>query len=156
MPKLNIDGQEIEVEDGITLIQACEEAGVDIPRFCYHERLSIAGNCRMYLVEVVGMPKPVASCALGVNDGRRQNRQRREETYCSMDAHAGAPGSDDLISGVFCRARKKMAMETPWPSARSSGPPCGRPTGDQLNFWPTRMPIVRGRFVTVRESIRVG
>ena len=69
MPKkLIIDGQEIEVEDGITLLQACEQAGVEIPRFCYHERLSIAGNCRMCLVEVVGIPKPQASCALGVND----------------------------------------------------------------------------------------
>ncbi len=69
MPKtLIIDGQTLEVEDGITLLQACEQAGVDIPRFCYHERLSIAGNCRMCLVEVVGMPKPQASCALGVND----------------------------------------------------------------------------------------
>jgi NADH-quinone oxidoreductase subunit G len=69
MPKkLIIDGTEIEVEDGITLIQACEQAGIEIPRFCYHERLSIAGNCRMCLVEVVGMPKPQASCALGVND----------------------------------------------------------------------------------------
>lgn len=69
MPKkLIIDGQEIEVEDGITLLQACEQAGVEVPRFCYHERLSIAGNCRMCLVEVVGMPKPQASCALGVND----------------------------------------------------------------------------------------
>jgi len=70
MPKLIIDGAEIEVEDGITLIQACEQAGVEIPRFCYHERLSIAGNCRMCLVEVAGMPKPIASCALGVNDMR--------------------------------------------------------------------------------------
>ena len=69
MPKkLIIDGQEIEAEDGITLLQACEQAGVEIPRFCYHERLSIAGNCRMCLIEVVGMPKPVASCAMGVND----------------------------------------------------------------------------------------
>ena len=69
MPKkLIIDGTEIEVDDGITLLQACEQAGVEIPRFCYHERLSIAGNCRMCLVEVVGMPKPQASCALGVND----------------------------------------------------------------------------------------
>ena len=69
MPKqLIIDGQLIEVEDGLTLIQACEQAGVTIPRFCYHERLSIAGNCRMCLVEVVGMPKPVASCAMGVSD----------------------------------------------------------------------------------------
>ena len=69
MPKqLIIDGQAIEAEDGITLIQACEQAGVEVPRFCYHERLSIAGNCRMCLIEVVGMPKPVASCAMGVND----------------------------------------------------------------------------------------
>ena len=69
MPKqLIIDGKAIEVEDGITLIQACEQAGVEIPRFCYHERLSIAGNCRMCLIEVVGMPKPIASCAMGVND----------------------------------------------------------------------------------------
>jgi NADH-quinone oxidoreductase subunit G len=69
MPKqLIIDGKPIEVEDGITLIQACEQAGVEIPRFCYHERLSIAGNCRMCLVEVQGSPKPVASCAMGVND----------------------------------------------------------------------------------------
>jgi NADH-quinone oxidoreductase subunit G len=69
MPKqLIIDGKAIEVEEGITLIQACEQAGVEIPRFCYHERLSIAGNCRMCLVEVQGMPKPAASCAMGVND----------------------------------------------------------------------------------------
>ena len=70
MPKLIIDKQEIEVPNGITLIQACKLAGVEIPRFCYHERLSIAGNCRMCLVEVAGMPKPVASCAMGVNDLR--------------------------------------------------------------------------------------
>src|SRR3972149_5806167 len=69
MPKqLIIDGKPIEVEDGITLIQACELAGVEVPRFCYHERLSIAGNCRMCLIEVAGMPKPVASCAMGVKD----------------------------------------------------------------------------------------
>jgi NADH-quinone oxidoreductase subunit G len=69
MPKeLIIDGVSITVEDGITLLQACELAGAEIPRFCYHERLSIAGNCRMCLVEVQGSPKPVASCAMGVND----------------------------------------------------------------------------------------
>jgi len=68
--KLLIDDEEIEVEDGITLLQACELAGREIPRFCYHERLSIAGNCRMCLVQVDGMPKPVASCAMGVNDLR--------------------------------------------------------------------------------------
>ena len=70
MPKIVIDGNEHDFEDGLTLIQACEEAGVEIPRFCYHERLSIAGNCRMCLVEVVGMPKPIASCAMGVKDLR--------------------------------------------------------------------------------------
>ncbi len=70
MPKLNINGREIEVEDGITLLQACELAGFEIPRFCYHERLSVAGNCRMCLVEVVGLPKPMASCATSVNDLR--------------------------------------------------------------------------------------
>ncbi len=70
MPKIVIDGQEHEFEDGITLIQACEEAGVEIPRFCYHERLSIAGNCRMCLIEIVGAPKPAASCAMSVNDLR--------------------------------------------------------------------------------------
>ena len=70
MPKLIIDGNEHEFEDGMTLIQACEETGIEIPRFCYHERLSIAGNCRMCLIEVAGMPKPMASCAMSVNDLR--------------------------------------------------------------------------------------
>ncbi len=69
--KIIIDGKEIEVEGAMTLIQACEQAGVEIPRFCYHERLSIAGNCRMCLVEVVGgPPKPAASCAMQVRDLR--------------------------------------------------------------------------------------
>ncbi|MGB9166042.1 MAG: NADH-quinone oxidoreductase subunit NuoG [Rhodomicrobium sp.] len=70
MPKLNINGKVIEVEDGITLLQACEEAGAEIPRFCYHERLSIAGNCRMCLVQISGIPKPMASCAMSVSDLR--------------------------------------------------------------------------------------
>ncbi|MEM8644298.1 MAG: NADH-quinone oxidoreductase subunit NuoG [Pseudomonadota bacterium] len=70
MPKLIIDGNEHDFPDGITLIQACGLVGVEIPRFCFHERLSIAGNCRMCLVEVVGMPKPIASCAMSVNDLR--------------------------------------------------------------------------------------
>ena len=65
MPKLKVDGVEIEVPAGATVLQACELAGKEIPRFCYHERLSIAGNCRMCLVEVKpGPPKPQASCAL--------------------------------------------------------------------------------------------
>src|SRR4028119_515896 len=68
---IKIDGQVIEVPGAMTIIQACEQAGIEIPRFCYHERLSIAGNCRMCLVEVVGgPPKPTASCAQQVKDLR--------------------------------------------------------------------------------------
>ena len=70
MTKLIIDGKEIDVPPEYTLLQACEAAGAEIPRFCYHERLSIAGNCRMCLVEIKGGPKPVASCAWGVRDCR--------------------------------------------------------------------------------------
>ncbi|MCO4842194.1 MAG: NADH-quinone oxidoreductase subunit G [Yoonia sp.] len=71
LKKVVIDGNEVEVDGAMTLIQACEQAGVEIPRFCYHERLSIAGNCRMCLVEVVGgPPKPAASCAMQVRDLR--------------------------------------------------------------------------------------
>lgn len=68
MPKLTIDGIEIEVPTGVTVLQACEMAGVEIPRFCYHERLSIAGNCRMCLVEQEKAPKPIASCAMPAMD----------------------------------------------------------------------------------------
>ena len=71
MPKVTVDGAEIEVPQGATVLQACELAGKEIPRFCYHERLSIAGNCRMCLVEVApGPPKPQASCALPAADGQ--------------------------------------------------------------------------------------
>ena len=71
MPKVTVDGIELEVPAGATVLQACELAGKEIPRFCYHERLSIAGNCRMCLVEVKGgPPKPQASCAIGVRDLR--------------------------------------------------------------------------------------
>ncbi|MEP3051667.1 MAG: NADH-quinone oxidoreductase subunit NuoG [Erythrobacter sp.] len=71
MPKVTVDGQEIEVPEGATVLQAAELAGKEIPRFCYHERLSIAGNCRMCLVEVKpGPPKPQASCALPTSEGQ--------------------------------------------------------------------------------------
>ena len=71
LKKVVIDGNEVEVDGAMTLIQACEVAGIEIPRFCYHERLTIAGNCRMCLVEVVGgPPKPAASCAMQVRDLR--------------------------------------------------------------------------------------
>ena len=69
MPKLTIDGQEVEVAAGLTVLHACEAIGIEIPRFCYHERLSIAGNCRMCLVAMKGSPKPVASCAMPAADG---------------------------------------------------------------------------------------
>ena len=70
MTKLIVDGKEIDVPPEFTLLQACETGGAEIPRFCFHERLSIAGNCRMCLVELVGSPKPIASCAWGVRDCR--------------------------------------------------------------------------------------
>ena len=69
MPKLTIDGNEIEVAAGLTVLQACELAGVEIPRFCFHDRLAIAGNCRMCLVEMERSPKPIASCAMPVGEG---------------------------------------------------------------------------------------
>jgi len=69
MPKLIIDGKEIEVEEGLTVFQACELAGSEIPHFCFHERLNIAGNCRMCLVEMDKSPKPIASCAMPINEG---------------------------------------------------------------------------------------
>lgn len=72
MPKVTVDGLEIEVPAGSTVLQACEQAAKEIPRFCYHERLSVAGNCRMCLVEVrPGPPKPQASCALPVAEGQQ-------------------------------------------------------------------------------------
>ena len=70
MAKIIVDGVEVDVPPEYTLLQAAEAAGAEIPRFCFHERLSIAGNCRMCLVEVKGAPKPVASCAWGVRDCR--------------------------------------------------------------------------------------
>ena len=69
MLKLKVNDIEVEVEEGLTVLQACEKAGVEIPRFCYHEKLSIAGNCRMCLVEMEKSPKPIASCAMPAADG---------------------------------------------------------------------------------------
>ena len=73
MPKITINNKEIEFEEGMTVLQACELAGAEIPRFCYHERLSIAGNCRMCLVELEKSPKPIASCAMPATDGMKIN-----------------------------------------------------------------------------------
>ena len=69
MLKLKVNDKEVEIEEGLTVLQACEKAGVEIPRFCYHEKLSIAGNCRMCLVEMEKSPKPIASCAMPASDG---------------------------------------------------------------------------------------
>ena len=91
MPKVTVDGVELEVPQGATVLQACELAGKEIPRFCYHERLSIAGNCRMCLVEVKpGPPKPQASCALPAADG--QEIVTMSPTVCAQLAIGlGAP-----------------------------------------------------------------
>jgi NADH-quinone oxidoreductase subunit G len=86
MPKLTVDGIEVEVPVGATVLQACEAAGKEVPRFCYHERLSIAGNCRMCLVEVKpGPPKPQASCALPAAD----NQEVRTDTAMVKKAREG-------------------------------------------------------------------
>src|SRR5471030_1566627 len=69
MPKLTIDNIEVTVEPGTSIIQAAEQIGIEVPRFCYHDKLSVPANCRMCLVEVAKTPKPVASCALPCSDG---------------------------------------------------------------------------------------
>ena len=71
MPKIIVNNKEVEIEEGMTVFQACELAGAEIPRFCYHERLSIVGNCRMCLVEMEKSPKPIASCAMPATDGMK-------------------------------------------------------------------------------------
>jgi NADH-quinone oxidoreductase subunit G len=87
MPKLTVDGVEVEVPPGATVMQACEQAGVEVPRFCYHERLSIAGNCRMCLVEMEKAPKPIASCAMPAAD--------------NMVIHTDTPGVRKARRGVM-------------------------------------------------------
>lgn len=88
MPVLKINGQETEFEQGLTVLQVCEQAGVEIPRFCYHERLEIAGNCRMCLVEIKGgPPKPAASCAINAAEG--------------MDIHTDSPMVKKAREGVM-------------------------------------------------------
>ena len=69
MLKIKVNNKDVEIDEGLTVLQACEKAGVEIPRFCYHEKLSIAGNCRMCLVEIEKSPKPVASCAMPAVEG---------------------------------------------------------------------------------------
>ena len=103
MPKLKVDGIEVEVPQGATVLQACEAAGKEIPRFCYHERLSIAGNCRMCLVEVVGgPPKPAASCRPPTMPRVQRTMRRRRERFF-------------VTAGVYGRARLSRARPAPPP-----------------------------------------
>ncbi|AZL16003.1 NADH-quinone oxidoreductase subunit NuoG [Rickettsiales endosymbiont of Stachyamoeba lipophora] len=87
MPKLKINGKEIEVPQGTTVLQACEQLGIEVPRFCYHDRLSIAGNCRMCLVEMEKSPKPIASCAMPAGEG--------------MVIHTNTPNVEKARKGVM-------------------------------------------------------
>ena len=96
MTKLIVDGKEIDVPPDYTLLQACEAAGAEIPRFCYHERLSIAGNCRMCLVELKGSPKPVASATSGrIASPSWSRRSSRVASGCSS---SGSPTADSCHS----------------------------------------------------------
>src|ERR1700748_1165770 len=87
MPKLTINGTEIEVAPGTSVLQACEQIGLEVPRFCYHDKLSVPANCRMCLVEVEKTPKPVASCAMPCGDG--------------MVVHTGSPMVHKARKGVM-------------------------------------------------------
>ncbi|MSP10357.1 MAG: NADH-quinone oxidoreductase subunit G [Pelagibacteraceae bacterium] len=86
MLKLKVNDIDLEVEEGLTVLQACEKAGVEIPRFCYHEKLSIAGNCRMCLVEIEKSPKPIASCAMPAANGMniKTNTQKVEKARAGV------------------------------------------------------------------------
>ena len=109
MPTLTIDGEEIEVEAGLTVLQACELAGKEIPRFCYHERLSVAGNCRMCLVEMERAPKPIASCAMPVGEGMviktdtELVKRAREGVmeFCSSTTRLIAPSVTKAVNVIF-------------------------------------------------------
>src|SRR5690348_8504900 len=102
MTKLIIDGREIDADPSLTLLQACELAGAEIPRFCYHERLSIAGNCRMCLVEWVGSPKPQASCALQVRD----IPPNRDGTPAKINTDSAIARKAREIGRASCRERE--------------------------------------------------
>ena len=120
MPKVTIDGQEIEVAPGTTILQACQQAGIEIPHFCYHERLNIAGNCRMCLVEVERSPKPVASCAMPVADGNVILTQSRE----------GPEGAPRRHGNAADQPSARLPDLRPGRRVRSAGP------GDGLRFRP--------------------
>ena len=96
---IKVNGEEVEVASDLTLLQACEVAGEEIPRFCYHERLSVAGNCRMCLIEVKGgPPKPVASCAQNVRDLRPGPEGSAARTFYQYAHGKKGAGRRDGIS----------------------------------------------------------
>ena len=140
LKKISIDGIEVEVDGAMTIIQAAEVAGVEIPRFCYHERLSIAGNCRMCLVEVVGgPPKPAASCAMQVKDLRPgPNGEAPLVKTKTPDGEEGARGGDGVPARSTTRWTARSAIRAAsatcrirrWPMAwisRATANPSGRP-----------------------------
>ena len=96
MPTITIDNKKVEFENGMTVMQACELAGAEIPRFCYHEKLSIAGNCRMCLVEMEKAPKPIASCAM-----------RSEEHTSELQSPL------DISYAVFCLKKIFLMIRRP-------------------------------------------
>ena len=120
MVKVTVDGIEVEVAAGSTVLQACEAAGKEIPRFCYHERLSVAGNCRMCLVEIEkAPPKPIASCTYPVADGMvvhtdtpmvRNGAARRD----GIPADQPSARLPDLRPGRRVRSAGPGASATAW------------------------------------------
>ena len=124
--KVVIDDTEIEVDGSMTLIQACEEAGIEIPRFCYHERLSIAGNCRMCLVEVKGgPPKPQASCAMNVRDLRPGPNGEPPEIF--LTSKINAPRCSQMWrTSLFEVTGSRSTTSTHWPLSSLTILPPGR------------------------------
>ena len=117
MAKIKVDGNEIEVPDHYTLLQACEEAGAEVPRFCFHERLSIAGNCRMCLVEQEKAPKPIASCAMPAAD----NMVIKTDTPLVKKAREGVMEflliNHPLDCPISTRAASATCRTRPWAMA---------------------------------------
>src|SRR6516225_7230946 len=113
MVKLTIDGREVEVPSGTTILQACQHAGVEVAHFCYHERLAIAGNCRMCLVEVEKSPKPIASCAMPAADGmvvhtksaKAVKAQKGVMEFLLINHPLDCPICDRVASAI-CRTRR--------------------------------------------------
>ncbi len=131
MPKLTIDGTVVDAEPGLTVLQACELIGIEIPRFCYHERLSIAGNCRMCLVAMEGSPKPIASCAMPAAEG--------------MVIHTNTPEVHKMRRGVMEFLLINHPLDCP---ICDQGGECD--LQDQAMFYG----FDRGRFVENKRAVR--